>query len=189
MALRNGVVDALVELVEDEAPEAMVNAELGTRVNDLGQRLEQQGATIAQYAQATGQTGEQLLEELRAGATQGVKADLALRAVAESEGLEATEEDIDEQIDRLAERTGMKPNDVRRQLERAEQLPAVRSDIKKSKALEWLVEHAEIVDEEGHAVDRAELETKADSDNDDEAGEVTDTASSSESSESGENSA
>src|SRR3954453_13379494 len=54
MTLRYGVVEARVELVEKAAPEPLVNAELGTRVNDLGQRLEQQGATIAEYAQATG---------------------------------------------------------------------------------------------------------------------------------------
>src|SRR5437762_965804 len=68
MGLRNGVVDALVELVEDEPPEAMVNAEVGGRVNDLGQRLEQQGATISQYAEATGQTPEQLLDQMREAA-------------------------------------------------------------------------------------------------------------------------
>jgi trigger factor len=155
------VVEALVELVEEEPPEAMINAEVGNRVNDLGQRLEQQGATIAQYAQATGQTGEQLLDQMRTAAASAVKADLALRAVADAEGLEATDDDIDEQIEQLAQRTGLKPNDVRRQLERAEQLPAVRSDVRKSKALDWLVEHVEIVDEEGHPVERADLEAVA----------------------------
>ena len=47
---------------------------------------------------------------------------------------------------------------MRAQLERAEQLPAVRSDLKKGKALEWLVEHAEVVDEDGRPVDRALLQ-------------------------------
>ena len=53
------------------------------------------------------------------------------------------------EIERLAERVGEKPARVRTQLERTEQLPAVRSDIRKAKALEWLVEHVEVVDEEG----------------------------------------
>src|SRR3954468_4709969 len=168
MTLRNGVVEALVELVEEDPPEPLVNAELGTRVNDLGQRLEQQGATIAEYAQATGQSGEQLLEQLRAAATQAVKADLALRAVADAEGIEVTEDDLAKEIEALAERVKLKPAEVRRQLERADQLPAVRSDLKKTKALEWLVEHAELVDEEGHPVDRADLEVVAETDSDDE---------------------
>ena len=37
-------------------------------------------------------------------------------------------------------------------------MPAVRSDVKKAKALEWLVEHVEVVDEEGHPIDRADLQ-------------------------------
>src|SRR4029453_8996486 len=105
--------------------------------------------TTPQYAGAPGQTGDELMEQMRSAATSAVKVDLALRSVAEAEALEATEDDIDEQIEQLAQRTGLKPNDVRRQLERAEQLPAVRSDVRKTKALEWLIEHAEIVDEEG----------------------------------------
>jgi trigger factor len=47
---------------------------------------------------------------------------------------------------------------VRAQLEAADQMPAVRSDIRKAKALEWLMEHVEIVDEEGKAIDRADLQ-------------------------------
>jgi hypothetical protein len=47
---------------------------------------------------------------------------------------------------------------VRQQLERSEQMPAVRSDIRKAKALGWLVEHVEIVDDEGNPIDRTALE-------------------------------
>ena len=87
-----------------------------------------------------------------------MKADLALRAVADAEGVEATDEDVDDEIVRLAERLKARPEGVRRDLDRAEQLPAVRSDIRKGKALGWLVDHAEVVDEEGRLIDRAELE-------------------------------
>ena len=176
MQVRNGTVEALVELVSDEPPEAMVNVELGNRIRDLGQRLEQQGATIPQYAEATGQTQEELLEQLRTGATEAVKVDLALRAVAEAEQLEAEDDELEVEIESLAQRTGMKAKDVRRQLERADQLPAVRSDVRKAKALDWLIEHVELVDEEGHPVDRADLEVVTDTDDgaDDQLAEATD---------------
>ena len=98
---------------------------------------------------------------MRQQAVPSVKADLALRAVAEAEGIEPTEADIDAEIERLAEAYERKPAQVRKDLERAEQMPAVRSDWKKSKALEWVVERVEIVDEEGHPVDRALLEPDA----------------------------
>ena len=157
MALRDQAVRALVELVSDDAPEPLVVAEVERRVHDLAHRLEAQGADIGQYLEATGQSQESLLAELREGAEQAVKADLALRALAEVESVEVTDEDIEAEIGRLAERMGRKPAEIRRQLDRAEQMPAVRSDIRKTKALEWLVEHVEIVDEEGRPVDRAAL--------------------------------
>ncbi len=157
MALRNQTVEALVELVPDDPPEALVDQELERRAHDLAHRLESQGATIPSYLEATGQTEEQLISELRQGAAAAVKADLALRAVADAEHLEAADGEVDAEIRQMAERLGQKPAQVRRQLESAEQMPAVRSDVRRSKALEWLVDHVEIVDEAGHPVDRALL--------------------------------
>jgi trigger factor len=157
LALRDEVVGELVKLVDDDPPEPLIGAEMDRRLHDLAHRLESQGADIGQYLQATGQTQEQLIDELRAGAAQAVKADLALRAVAEAEAVEATDEDVETELVRLAERYGQKPVQLRKQLERADQMPAVRSDIRKGKALAWLLEHVEIVDGEGRTIDRAEL--------------------------------
>ena len=158
LALRNAAVDALVELVDVDPPDSLINSELERRVQDLNQRLEAQGATINEYLQASGQSPEQFVASLREGSVPAVKADLALRAVAEGENLEPTDQDIDEEIERLAASYKMKSNDLRRSLERADQMPAVRSDWKKSKALEWLLEHVEIVDADGQPIDRALLE-------------------------------
>ena len=158
MALRNGAVEALVELVDDDAPEPLVDAEMERRLHDLGHRLEAQQASFGQYLQAIGQTQEQFLEGLRAEASVAVKADLALRAVAEAETIEADDDDLDKYIADAANRSGAKPEQLRRQLERTDQLPAVRSDVRKAKALEWLVEHAEVVDDEGHPIEKADLE-------------------------------
>lgn len=158
MALRNSVVDALIELVEDEPPASLVDAEVERQVHDLGHRLERQGATINDYLEAVDQSGSELVEALRQQALPSVKADLALRAVAEAEGIEPTADDIDAEIERLAASYDMKPAQVRRNLERADQMLAVRSDWRKSRALEWLLEHVEIVDPEGQPIDRALLE-------------------------------
>jgi len=172
MALRDGVIASLVALIEDEAPEPLVEAEVERRANDLQHRLTHQGASIQQYLEATGTSGEALIGQLREQAVEAVKADLGLRAVAEAEQLDATDDEVDAEIARIAERVGEPVVTVRGQLERAEQLPAVRSDLRRGKALEWLVEHAEVVDEEGKPVDRAVLEAPdeldAASDSDDE---------------------
>jgi trigger factor len=158
MAMREEVIKALVELVGDDAPEPLVAEELESRLHDLAHRLEQQGGTIQQYMEATGTSQQELVEGLRTEAAQAVKADLALRALVQAEGIEASDEEVDAEIVRLAERFGEKPEKLRRQLERADRIPTVRSDVRKAKALEWLVDHVQVVDEEGNPVDRADLE-------------------------------
>jgi trigger factor len=168
MAVREKTATALVELVDDDVPEPLVGSEMQQRLQDFALRLNAQGVSPEQYFQATGQTQEALVEELREAAVQGVKADLALRAVAEQEGLDATDDDVDEEIERLAERLNEKPAKVRQQFERADQIPAVRSDIRKRKALDWLVEHVELVDEQGEPIERAALELPADDDSEEE---------------------
>ncbi len=158
LALRDEALKALVELVGDDAPEPLVAEEMERRIHDLSHRLEAQGGTIQQYLEATGTSQQELLDGLRADAISAVKADLGLRALVEAEGIEASEDDVEREIARLAERFGEKPEKLRRQLERAERIPAVRSDVRKAKALEWLVENVQVVDDEGNAVDRADLE-------------------------------
>lgn len=162
MAVRQGVIDALVELVDEDPPEALIEGEVERRAQDLVSRLQAQGASVQQYLEATGQGAEELTAELRSQAIGSAKADLALRAVIEAEGIDADDDELEEEIGRLAERLEMKPAKVRAELERGEQVQAVRSDIKKTKALEWLAEHAEVVDEQGAPVDRAALEPPAD---------------------------
>ncbi|WP_369674033.1 hypothetical protein, partial [Enterococcus faecium] len=81
MAMRNSVVDALVALVDTDAPKPLIDAEVERRAHDLGHRLEAQGATIAQWLAATGQSEMDVVAEMRSAAEPSVKADLALRAV------------------------------------------------------------------------------------------------------------
>ncbi len=164
--LQDKVAHALAELVTDDIPEALVSGELNGRLQDLGMRLQAQGMGLEQYLMLTGRTQEQLIDELRESAETSARVDLALRAVVVAEGIECTDEDLDAEIDAVAERVGEKPAKVRKQLERNDQLPAVRSDINKRKALEWLLDNVEIVDEHGGPVDRSLYEHQHDHDHD-----------------------
>lgn len=161
LALRDEAVKALVELIDDEMPDALIGAEMERRLHDLSHRLEAQGADLGQYLAATGKPQDEFVAELKLSATDSVKADLALRAVADAEDIQVSEEDLDEEIVRLAERVGQAPGTVRDQLERTDQMVAVRSDLRKGKALEWLLDHVEVVDEQGHPIDRAALTPEA----------------------------
>ena len=179
MALREKTGEALSELVEEEVPDALVNNEVSQRLQDLSMRLQAQGLDLDTWVAMSGRPPEDIVEELRATATQAVKVDLALRAVAEAEGIECTDDDLEAEYAQLAARMNLKTKDVRKQFERADQVPAVRSDIKNRKAFDLLLERVEIVDIDGKTIDRSvfELESDASSDSeDDDTDEDTDVA-------------
>ncbi len=164
MALREKVGEALADLVEDEVPEALVTSEMQERLNDLGMRLQAQGMGLEQWLGATGRSQEQLLDELKDTAALSAKVDLALRAVAVAEAIEATEDDLRVEYEQVAERLQMSVDKVRKQFEKADQVSAIKTDIAKRKALDWLVDSVEIVDEDGKTIDRADLVIAEDDD-------------------------
>ena len=153
LLVRDKVLEAAAALVDGDVPDALVDGEMERRLHDLAHRLEHQGATIPQYLTATGQDQEKFVEGLRAGSTMAVKADLALRAVVAQEDISATDDELDAEIARIAERASEEPEKVRREFERRGAMEAVRSDIARGKALQFLVDHATVVDESGKAVD------------------------------------
>jgi trigger factor len=123
------------------------------RLHDLMHRVQQQGLSIPQWLAMTGQDQTEFLAELRAGATKAVLADLALRAVVNQESIEPSDADLDAEIERLAERAGEKVQKVRRDLDRQGLLEAVRSDLARGKALQFVVDAAVAVDTEGNELD------------------------------------
>jgi trigger factor len=155
MLMREKIFEAAAALVPDDVPETLVNNEMERRLHDLAHRLEEQGVrmTIPQYLAATGQDQQEFVDNVRVGATEAVRADLALRAVITQEEIAATDEEVDAEVDRLAEQLNEKPAKVRKDLERRGVVEAVRSDIARGKALAFLMDHAEVVDADGEPVD------------------------------------
>jgi trigger factor len=154
-------------VVTDDLPEPLVSQEMQERLQDLAMRIQAQGLQLEQYLAMTGTEPEAFSQELRETAVSAVKVDLALRAVADAEGIECTDEDLQADLEDVAERVGQDVGEVRERFERVGQLSAVRSDIRKRKALEWLLERAEVLDPEGATIDRSELELPSDEDEDD----------------------
>jgi trigger factor len=153
MATRDKVLETVADLVPVPAPEVLVDDETRRRIEDLAHRLSHQNATLEAYLEATGQEPQAFVDEVREGAARAVLGDLALRAVVAQEEIAATEEEVDAEIERLAERLEQKPDKVRRDLERRGVLETVRSDLARGKALEFLIEHATVVDGEGNEID------------------------------------
>jgi trigger factor len=165
MALRQKALEALSGLVaEEDVPEVLVDAEVNERLHDLQHRLEAQKLGLAEYFQATGTSPDELLGAVRVDAEAAVKADLALRALADAEELPLSEEDLDAEIATMAERMDTTPADLRQRLDTAGRTGAVRSELRKGKALEWLLDHVDLVDEEGNPISRDDLKVDASGD-------------------------
>jgi trigger factor len=162
MALREKTVEAVAELVDDaDVPEVLVDAEVNDRLHDLQHRLEAQKLGLGEYLQATGRTPDDLIASVRTEAQRAVKADLALRALAEAEKLTLTDQELDDEMVTMAERMQTTPTELRRQLDTAGRTGAVRSELRKGKALQWLLDHVELFDEEGNPMSRDDLKTDA----------------------------
>ncbi len=162
MALRQNSLEALSKLVpDDEVPEVLVDAEVNERLHELQHRLEAQKLGLTEYFQATGTSPDELLAAVRTDAHGAVKADLALRALVEAEELTLTEDELGAEISTMADRMGTSAGELRRQLDTAGRTGAVRSELRKGKALEWLLDHVELVDEEGNPMSRDDLRVDA----------------------------
>lgn len=159
--LRQKTSEALAELVSDDPPSTLVDNEARHRLQDLAMRLSAQGIDPQQWLEAQANSGEGMASELKEAAATAVKVDLALRAVADAEQLECTDDDLETEIQSVATQVGQKPRRVREQFDRGGQLPGVRSEIRTRKALDWLLERVEIVDEDGQPIDRSDLEFSA----------------------------
>lgn len=161
MAVQQNTAEALAALVTDEIPESMIENEINARIQDLVQRLQQQGMDVGAYLDAVGQTAETLAAEFREPAEQAVKVDLALRSVADLQGLVPDDDRIDEVIAEMAGPSGQDPDELKARLAEVGQISALRADLAKQAAMEWLTDNVELVDEDGEAIDREALEFPA----------------------------
>ena len=156
-AMRQKLLPELVKLVSDDVvPEPLIAEEVERQAGELERNLRRQNIDLAQYIAALGGT-EIIVEQLRVAAVPAVKSDLALRAVADAEDIQVSEQELDEALVKLGIELGQTPAELRQAFERSEGMQAVRSDVRKGKALDWLLDHVEVKDTEGAPVDRAAL--------------------------------
>jgi len=166
MAVQTKLGEALAELVTDEVPEALLNSEMRARLENLVQRLQQQGLSLDTYLQVTGTEPTKFSDDLRSDSNAAIKVDLALRALTRIEDLGASESDVDEEVEKVAAQVNMDVDKVRAQLEAADQISAIRSDLGRRNALRWMTERIEILDEGGQPVNRGDLDLSIDDDDD-----------------------
>ncbi|MCH7788592.1 MAG: trigger factor [Acidobacteria bacterium] len=158
-AVREGLVEQLTGLIEIDPPQAMISQEMQGRLEDMMTRLQAQGMSLDQYLQMTGTESEAFSAELTDTATQAVKVDLALRAIVKGESIEVSGEDWNSEIAEMAERTGQSVEDVVEQLTTGGYDKALRSDLAKQRALDWVISVSTIVGPEGTNIEWDDLQT------------------------------
>ena len=134
----NEILTAVTEASEVDIPDVMIEEETNTMVRDFEQRLKSQGFGLEQFKQLTGQTEEMIREEMKKDAFNKVKVRLVLEAIAAEEKIEISEEDINAELETVA-------NTYNMPLEQVKQLisnDAVTYDLRIRKALETVKESA-----------------------------------------------
>ena len=134
----NQIIDQIVEDMQAEIPECMFTQKCDDMVQDYAYRLQMQGLDLNTYLGYLGQTMEQFKEQFMEGAKHQVKVKLALDAIVKAENIEATEEEIEQEVAKLAEQYSMDAEQIKKAVP-AEQLSA---DIVTRKAVDFVVENA-----------------------------------------------
>ena len=134
----NQILEQICENMEVEIPECMFTQKCDEMVQDYAYRLQMQGLDLNTYLQYLGQTMDQFKEQFMEGAKQQVKTKLALDAIVKAENIEASEEEIEAEVNKLAEQYNMEADKIKAAVP-AEQLSA---DITTRKAVDFIVDNA-----------------------------------------------
>lgn len=147
--MQNQAVDALVKLSEVSAPESMIRNEIDIEMQNLDQRLQQMGISLSQYIEMTKMDINQIRSQYRNSAIAKVKANLVIDEVALKEGFDATDEEIEEEINESAKMYGVDDIEKFKEIFRKNvSNDTVKENIKRRKAVEFLVEKAKALPHE-----------------------------------------
>ena len=143
LAVENDLVDQVIATIEGDIPEAMYEARMDEAVRDFEYRLAQQGLKLDMYLQYMGQTMESFRASFREQAEKQVKIRLALEAVAAAEQIVASDEELEAELQRVADNYKMELAKVK-ELVNADE---VKKDLAVNKAIDFIRDHAEITEE------------------------------------------
>lgn len=134
------LLDKLAENVVGDIPEVMYENEVDNQLRDIQYRLSSQGMDFNMYLQYTGMSVEDYKEQLKPSAEKNVKVRLALEKIIELESLEVSDEEVDEEYEKVAKQYGMEKDDVKKAV--AED--TVKGDLKMRKAVKFVRDNAKV---------------------------------------------
>jgi trigger factor len=128
---------------EASAPESLIKSEVENMVNEINQNLMYQGMSIQNYLNFTGKTPEEFIEELRPEAEKRVVKRIILRSIAEAEGIVAEAEDVEAELEKLAEVYGKEKDEVMDMVGK-ENMAVFKRDVQMQKVMDMLYNEADI---------------------------------------------
>lgn len=143
-AIENEIVDKIIEEASMEIPEAMIQTQTGQLVENMAQRMQQQGLSIDQYLQITGMDVNQLFENFKPQALKRIQSRLVLEAIVEAEDIKATEEDFEKEIENMAKMYGVEEDKIKEMIGENEK-DMMMLDIAVQKAVDFVAEEAKEV--------------------------------------------
>ena len=137
--IREQLVLKAAENAEIDLPPVMVEHELDQMVQEFGQRLQFQGMSLDLYYQFSGMDESQLRDQMRADATSRVRTALVLEAIGKAENIEVTDEDVSEELEKLAGVYGRPADELRKIFAAQDGLAALKRDVQTRKTVDFLV--------------------------------------------------
>ena len=147
LAVENALVDQVIESMEGEIPQAMYETRMDEMVNDFAFRVEQQGLRLEDYLKYMGQSVDQFRASFMPQAEKQVKIRLALEAVAAAENIEASEDELNAEVKRIADQYKMEEDKVRELIN----VDEVKHDLAINKAIDFIKSHANVVEKAAEA--------------------------------------
>ncbi|MDD6154385.1 MAG: trigger factor [Eubacteriales bacterium] len=137
------LIEKLVEANDVDVPAVMIEDEVTNDINEMDQQMRYQGLSFDQYLNILGKTMDEVKNEIRPDSEKKVVRRILLRSVAEAENIEVSDEDVDNEFERLSKQYGLKPEDIRKSIGE-NNMNFVKNDIKVNKAIDFLYDNADV---------------------------------------------
>lgn len=142
--LKDELLEKAIDNATIELPAPMVDLEAENMVYDMSYRFQQQGLSLDQYFQYTGQNMQTLKDSMKSEAERKIKARLVLEAIAKAENIEATDADVEEEVNKMAEMYGVDVEKIKETIG-DEEKESIKQDLVNQKAFDFIVENAKLV--------------------------------------------
>ena len=140
-AKENAAVDKAIENAQMEIPDAMIETQISQMLDDFSRRMQAQGLTMEQYMQFTGLTADKMREEMKPQALKRIQTRLVLEKIAETENIQPSEEEVNEEIGKMAEMYKMEADKLKELLGDRE-LEQMKKDMAVQKAVTLVADEA-----------------------------------------------